>query len=223
MIRKSKLLYDIFYSVAFRTFAVEEFLSRRNIVKEIPDNESGAVHSGNLFHLSYFPAFYKDTMGEKVLFRFRNQFHIGNRGDRRQRLAAKTETHDTFQVGQGTNFTRCMRKKSVLKIVLGNAVSVIGDAKVLYSSSSNFHRDLRGMCIDCIFHKFFHNTARTFNYFPCRYLVYRICTQNMNFHCRSSFNSNNKLQASKGLIFSGTVSLNFRRTFSSPSVCAFSS
>ena len=40
MIRKSKLFYDIFYPIAFRAFAVEEFLSRRDIVKEIPDNES---------------------------------------------------------------------------------------------------------------------------------------------------------------------------------------
>src|SRR5205085_8019858 len=83
---------------ALGRLGLEKLAPRRDVEKEVANLDLGAASEGNVTHLEHPPAADLDLGADHISRRLRAQSDLGDRSNGGQRLAAKAEGGDRFEV-----------------------------------------------------------------------------------------------------------------------------
>jgi hypothetical protein len=147
----------------FGAFGLEKFAAGRGVVIEVAHFDDGAGHQRRRFRL-----------GTRFAFSFqawlapRSRLVIGQAsdgGDRGQRLAAKAEGADAFEVVERGNFGGGMAGQGQRQLILGDAAAVVGDADQLDAAFFQMHLDGLAAGVEAVFEQFLEHGGGSFDHF----------------------------------------------------------
>ena len=153
-------------------FGAHKLASRRGIVKQIQHFQRGTNRMRRRFdgHLLIAPL----GVGLPGLLLLRcagSQRQSGNRADAGQRLAAKTEADNRFQVIERGNFTGGMTGQRQRQLVLFDPAAVIANADKLCAAALDININSRRASVETVFYQLLHHRRRTFHHLTCGNLV----------------------------------------------------
>ena len=80
------------------------------------------------------------------------EFECRHGGDAGQRLTAKTEAADTFQIFQCGDFARRMTRYGEQQFLTRDAAAIVADADQLGAAGRQMYRDLGGAGVEAVLH-----------------------------------------------------------------------
>ncbi|MBK7278200.1 MAG: hypothetical protein IPI08_17075 [Betaproteobacteria bacterium] len=140
---------------------LEELAPRRGAEEELLHLDRGAHRARRR---PQFAAARMQPPGVRRVVRARRQRELGNRGDGRQRLAAKTHRDDRFQLGQRGDLARGVARQRQRQVFDRNAGAVVLDADRTHAAGRQPHRHLGGAGVQRVVHQFAHHRGRAFHH-----------------------------------------------------------
>ena len=149
----------------FGRIRLEKFLARGNAVEKIRDADGRAGGQARRLHADKFSAgkFEARAFGFRFVARFKQQPR--NRGNRRQRFAAKAQRRNGKQIVGGFQFAGGVALESQQRIVVNHAVAVVNDADHPLAADFRFDANRLRASIQRIFEQLFDNRSGTFDNF----------------------------------------------------------
>ncbi len=160
--------------------AAHEFSPRRRIEKEVTHLDRRSLRRSDL------PGFFDATaLGVYLPSGLRPggacaQPQARDRGDRRQRLAAKTERRDGEEIILIAHLAGGMALEGEKGVVLVHAAAVVDNADQALAAAFDLDEDIGGAGIDGILHQFLHHRRRPFDHLAGGNLVAQILRENAN-------------------------------------------
>ena len=132
----------------------QEFLPRWRIEKQVADGDRGSRRQPGFFDFEDLAAIDFDY-GSRVLVRRAGlQVQAGDRSNRRQRLAAKSQSGHAEQVFGILDFGSSVTLEGQQGVVTNHAASVVGDLDELLAAGFDLNLDAGGTGVERIFQKF---------------------------------------------------------------------
>ncbi|MNG88779.1 hypothetical protein D3C79_476280 [compost metagenome] len=142
----------------FGFLGAHEFAPRRGVVEQIQHFQRAAYRMCRWFDRHRLIAAFGIGLPGFILFRrARSERQTGNRADAGQRLAAKTETDDGFQIVERADFTGGMTRQCQCQIVFTDAAAVIADANQLGTAAFDININACRTGIQTVFHQFLYH------------------------------------------------------------------
>ncbi len=171
------------YVRQLRRLRAQKLPPRRRIEKQIrnrnrrPARHSGIVHMQNLAARNLHPR-PRRLLARLVCAGRRLQRHPRHRGNRRQRLTAKSQRRNLQQVVRRAQLRSRVPLKGQQRIVAVHAVSIVGHANQLASTRLNLHANPRSPGIERIFEQFLHHRRRPVHHLARGNLVSHLIGEN---------------------------------------------
>ncbi len=147
-------------------FGAHKLAARRRVVKEVEHFQRGARRMRGGFDRHRHIAPFGIRLPGFLLFSgARGQRQARNGADARQRLAAKAQADDRFQIVQRRDFTGGVTRERHRQFRFADAAAVVTDANQLRAALFNIDIDTRGASIEAIFHQFLNDRRRSLDHF----------------------------------------------------------
>jgi hypothetical protein len=105
----------------------------------------------------YFPCM-------RAVRRLAGQRQMRDRGDRRQRLAAKPERGDCLQIFQASDLAGGVARQRKRQFFPGDALAVVGDTDAADAALDQLHGDIPCAGIEAVFQQFFQGRCRALDH-----------------------------------------------------------
>ncbi len=147
--RQRDAAHDFGAVAIFRLFAFQEFAARRGIEVQVLHVDGGAAGAGRGRNRALVRA--DDFPGVRCVGRPCRDRHRRHRGDRGERLAAKTEGRHVLEVGERGDLRGRMARQRERQLLGGDAAAVVGDRNALDAAFFQADRDLRRARVERVF------------------------------------------------------------------------
>ena len=170
----------------FRRLRLQEIAPRRHAVKKIGHADRRPRRQPLRVHADKFSARKFDARSLFFLGRARLQQQARDRGDRRQRLAAKPERRDREQIVGRAQLRRRVPLKRQQRVVVNHPGPVVDHANHPLAARFHFHANRPRPRVQRVFEQFFHNGRGSLDHFARGDLV-RDVLRKYAYSCHGSF------------------------------------
>ena len=152
----------------------QKLLPRGSVEKQILDEHRRSQRATLRFDQLISAAVQSNERAEFVALQSSPHRKLRHRGNRRQRLAAKTERRNALQLGSRREFARGVRSNCETRVFSIHANAVIRHFDVRLAAVDNFDINASRLRVDGVFDQLFDNRRRTLDNLARRNLVNRI-------------------------------------------------
>src|SRR5208282_1168306 len=145
-------------------FRPQKFLARRSIEKQVANRDRGAQRQPGLLDAQYLAAVNFENRSGSFLFGASFQMQAGNRRNRGQRLAAKSQRRNAEQVFGVLDFRSRVTLEGQHGIVAHHATAVVGDLDQLFATGFYLNANARGTRVQRVLQQFFHHRRGTLDH-----------------------------------------------------------
>jgi hypothetical protein len=169
-----------------RAFGAQELATRRHVIEQIAHLNRGAGRMRVRRYPAELATF--DFQPSSVFGggRLRGQGKAADRGDRRQRFAAKAQGRHLFQIIERTDLAGGVASDGQRQVLGGDAVAVVTDANQANAAFLQLDVDPPGAGIERVFHQLFDHRRRPLDHFTGGDLVDQGIGQKTNRHAVES-------------------------------------
>ncbi len=144
----------------FGRLGAQEFPARRRVVVELLHGHRRAGGERRRRRRADVAAFDLDPPRVRLAGRARREREARHRGDRRQRLAAKAERGDRFEIVDGRELRRRVTRDRERELLALDAAAVVGDADALDAAAGEIDVDLRRARIERVLEQLLQRRGR---------------------------------------------------------------
>ncbi|MCW0466650.1 hypothetical protein NB705_003723 [Xanthomonas sacchari] len=149
----------------FGAFGAQELAPRRHVVEQLADLDQGARRQCARLHLADLAAFDLQRCAVFVSGSARGQGEAADRGDRRQRFAAKPERAHRFQVVQRGDLAGRVPRDGQRQFLGRDAATVVADADQAHAAFFQIDVDAVRTGVQRVLHQFLDDRGRTLDHF----------------------------------------------------------
>ena len=164
----------------FGLLGAQEFAARRDVVEQIAHRDHGAAAQRRLLAAQHLAAGDFDARAGRLLHGSRLQQQARDRGDGRQRLAAKTQRGDGEQVLDVAQFAGGVAFEGQQRVVAQHAAAVVHDADQPPAARFHLHAQIRRAGIERVFQQFLDHRRGPLHHFARGDLVGNLVGKNAN-------------------------------------------
>src|SRR6267154_2046853 len=155
----------------FRGIAFQEFAPRGGVVVKIVDLDRRSKWVRGRLNRADAPAFCAERKGAAGACSPARKRDPCNRSDACERLAAKAQRANLFEIVQGSDLARCVARERHRQILALNAGSVVDDTDLLYAAFDERDADVGGARIEAVLEELLQYRRRPVDHFPRRDLA----------------------------------------------------
>ncbi len=171
--RQRQPLEDFFKVIEFGFFGTQELASRRRVKKEVAHLHGGAAGMRRRLHLHVHIAAFTHgrVAGTAAGLVVAGQRQARHRTDTGERLAAKPQAGDPFQILQRSNLAGRVTRQRERQVVCRHSAAIVTYADQLGPATLHVHLNPRGAGIERVLQDFLDHRRRALNHLACGNLV----------------------------------------------------
>ena len=158
----------------------QKLFTRRRIKEEVANRDRGSQRQPGFFHADDLTAVNFENRTGGFFFRARFQMQARHRRDRRQRLAAKSQSRNGEQVVGVFDFRRGVAFESEHGIVAHHAAAVVGDLDQFLPARLHLNANARGTGVQRVLQQLLHHRRGTLHHLAGSDLVGNSLGENVN-------------------------------------------